>query len=89
MNEHSSRIAALETQVENIKEQIHGINKRLDATATRDDIDALRNDMRQYTSSITNNLWKVVYALIVLSGTVVVAALGLESIPTLFRGGDF
>lgn|GEM_PF-6911769 len=89
MHEHSSRIAALEAQVANIKEQISDINKRLDATATREDISALRTDMRQYTSSITNNLWKLVFALIVLLGSVVVAALGSEAVPALFQGSAF
>lgn len=88
MPDHIARIAALEAQVADMKADIHRIETRLENTATRNDVHALREDMRQYHELVVSNLWKVLYGLLIVVAAVVLAVLGIEALPALWgRGG--
>lgn len=83
MDELTPRVAALETRVVAIESDIYRIEDRISRTATTEDVALLRKDLRRYQTQVTSNLWRAVFGLLALLAGLVLAAFGIDYIPTM------
>lgn len=78
------RVTRLEQQVEGMQRDITEIKEEVKLSATKSDLIVLRNWLEERDKQFTNNMWKVIYGLIILLGGLVVTMFAVKELPKIF-----
>ncbi|WP_408954719.1 hypothetical protein [Natroniella sp. ANB-PHB2] len=84
MNDLDNRLTKVETEVENMKEDVAANTEKLQGTATKKDVEDLKRYFGERDSDFTKNMWKLIFGLLVLLGGLLVTMFGIENLPGLF-----
>ena len=78
------RVTRLEQQVEGMQQDITEIKDEVKLSATKSDLIVLRNWLEERDKQFTNNMWKVIYGLLILLGGLVVTMFAVKELPKIF-----
>lgn len=79
-----NRVAILETQMKEVRDDIKEIKTQVKEGATKGDLVELKGFFDDRDQTYTKNMWKVIYGLLVVLVALLTAAWGLKEIPKLF-----
>lgn len=75
---------ATKEDVEGVECDVKEIEDKMDQMATKDDVKSLKKLLLQRDNQYTKNMWRVIFGLLGIVGTISLTAFGIEKIPTLF-----
>ncbi len=85
MEQHlPDRVTRLEQRVDSIQKDVIEIKEEQKRSATKEDLLILRQWLEERDKQYTNNMWKVIYGLLILLGGLVVTMFAVKELPKLF-----
>ncbi len=82
--EIEGRVSRLETRQETMCDDISAIKGTIGYVATKKDLEQLRGFFETRDTYWTKNLWWLIKAFAIIMGLIVLAAFGIDKIPSLF-----
>lgn len=85
MEQHlPDRVTRLEQRVDSIQKDVIEIKEEQKRSATKEDLLVLRQWLEERDKQYTQNMWKLIYGLLILFGGMMVVMFGIKELPKLF-----
>lgn len=82
--EYPERLTRVENRLDNVEANIAEIKAEVKQSATKDDLAELKQYFSDRDKQFNNNMWKLIFGLLLLFGGLMVVMFGIKEIPKLF-----
>lgn len=84
MQEIEQRVTKLEGQMEAVRDDVSEIKYQLNQTAKKADLEELQKHIDYRDRLYTNNMWRLVFGLVVILAALLATSFGVRDIPAIF-----